>query len=182
MTLNRRAFGALTFGGLGAAFFPAPVSFARVPLQLEKFFIRPTRGVGTFVGTLANLRRDFTVDTVGQFDGRTLVLKEAIVYADGARENAEWRFVRTGSGRYLGRRTGVDGIVPISSADGIITMGYVAEVTGADGKTSRLRFDDILEQLDANTVLNTANVSFLGLSVGRVEITFKAKSGGKVKA
>ncbi len=145
---------------------------AAEPLLLEEFFRHPTRGEGAFVSDLFDVRRELTVDTTGTWDGRTLILTERIAYADGARETAIWRFDKTGPASYDGQRTGVTGVVPVKVRDGRIEMGYVGEVRGTDGKPMKLRFFDILEKTDKRTVVNRARVSFLGIPVGRVEITF----------
>lgn len=169
MPITRRLFAGLAFGAPLAA-VPAG---AREPLVLEDFFRHPTRGSGSFVSDLAGVRRDLTVDTTGRWDGRTLILTERIAYGDGERETAVWRFDKTGADSYDGQRTKVGGVVPVRVSDGAVRMGYVAEVAGSDGRPFKLRFDDVLERTDARTVVNTARVSYLGLTVGRVEITFK---------
>lgn len=132
-----------------------------------------TRGEGFFDSPLGGVRRTFTVDATGTLDGLTLFLRERIRYDDGQREEAVWRFDRTGRGRYDGQRTGIAGIVPVVTGDGGIEMGYVAEVTGNDGTSLKLRFDDRLVLTDPQTVLNAARVSFLGLPVGTVEVVFR---------
>ena len=171
MPHTRRAFFGVAAGGLVLPAFAADDG-AR-PLRLEEFFTGRTRGEGVFESDLAGIRRPFTVDATGRFDGRTLILTERIRYEDGVREVAVWRFDRTGDGRYDGQRTGVVGVVPIRSRDGGIEMSYVAEVKGTDGSPVKLRFADRLEWRGPNAVINTADVTFLGLPVGRVEVLFK---------
>lgn len=175
MPLNRRQFARLAFG---TALAPAAMTVsaeAAIPLRLEEFFRHPTRGEGFFVSELAGVRRGLVVDTHGTFDGRTLILTEDIAYDDGKRERAIWRFDKTAADRYDGQRTKVDGIVPVRIEDGVVKMGYVAEVEGTDGRPFKLRFDDELVRTDARTVVNRARVSFLGLTVGSVEITFRRR-------
>ncbi|WP_083656799.1 DUF3833 family protein [Mongoliimonas terrestris] len=161
---------------LGAALAPSLVRPAAAndgpPLVLEDFFTGRTRGTGLFVSPIAGVRRPFTVDTVGTFDGRTLILTEYIAYEDGMKETAVWRFDKTGPAKYDGQRSKVAGVVPVRADGGVVRMGYVAEVSGADGKPIKLRFEDTLKLLDARTLLNTADVRFLGLKVGTVEVTF----------
>lgn len=170
MFVNRRQFGLLGFGAAASGL--ATPALAREPLLLEDFFTGRTRGTGSFVSDIAGVKRGLTVDTHGTFDGRTLILTEDIAYDDGKREQAIWRFDKTGPANYDGKRTKVTGVVPVRIEDGVVRMGYVAEVEGTDGKPFKLRFDDELVRTDARTVVNTARVSFLGITVGSVEITF----------
>jgi hypothetical protein len=169
MSLTRRAFAGLAAGALVA---PALAHAADpLPLVMEEFFVGRLKGTGRFTSPLFGTDRAFTLDAVGRIEGGDLILVERIVYEDGVRDTAVWRFTPTGSG-YAGRRTGVDGVVPVFVRDGAVSMGYVAEVPGTDGNLVRLRFDDVLERTDARTVLNIARVSYLGIPVGTVEVVF----------
>jgi hypothetical protein len=174
MAFTRRNIGRLVLSALvlGPALKPAQAADAALPLVLEEFFAGRTRGEGAFVSDLFGIERRLTVETSGRFDGRTLVLTEKIAYADGAREVAVWRFDKTGPASYDGQRTDVSGVVPIRVVDGTVRMGYVAAVRGTEGKVQKLRFADVLTRTGPRTVVNTARVSFLGITVGRVEITF----------
>ncbi|WP_181708463.1 DUF3833 family protein [Chthonobacter rhizosphaerae] len=173
MPVDRRALGRFALGALLAPALPRAAAAADgPPLVLEDFFTGRTRGEGLFESDLAGVRRPFTVDTVGTFDGRTLILTEYIAYADGQKETAVWRFDKTGPATYDGQRSRVAGVVPVRAEGGVVRMGYVAEVTGTDGKPLKLRFEDTLRLIDETTLLNTAAVRFLGLTVGKVEVTF----------
>lgn len=142
-------------------------------LDLPAFFEGRTHGSGKFVSPLFGTERTIAVDTVGKVDGDTLVLTEYVRYGDGQRETAIWRFERAGDGRYDGRRSRVAGVVPVrTGSDGAVRMGYVAEVNGPDGAAMKLRFEDTLRQTDPRTVVNTARVTYAGIEVGSVEITF----------
>lgn len=173
MPLSRRSFNFAALLGLGAALTaPAVDAAPERTLVLEEFFSGRTRGEGRFVSDLFGVERRLTVDTVGRVEGQSLILTEYIAYDDGQKETAIWRFDRTGPVTYDGQRTGVQGVVPIRVRDGGVEMSYVGEVKGSDGRPQKLRFADRLEQTNARTVVNTARVSFLGVPVGRVEITF----------
>jgi len=174
MSFTRRNIGRLLLSALvlGPALKPARAADPSQPLVLEDFFTGRTHGEGAFVSDLFGIERRLTVETTGRFDGRTLILTEKIAYADGARETAVWRFDKTGPATYDGQRTDVAGVVPIRVVDGTVRMAYVAAVRGAEGKVQKLRFSDVLVRTGPRTVVNTARVTFLGIPVGRVEITF----------
>jgi hypothetical protein len=176
MPLSRRGLTRLALSAVLAPALPAPLAAADgAPFSLEDFFEGRTRGEGRFVSDLFDVERGIVVDTVGRWDGRTLVLTEHVAYSDGARETAIWRFDKTGPATYDGQRTKVAGVVPVRAAGGEVRMSYVAEVAGPDGRAQRLRFADVLRRTGPDTVVNTARVSFLGLTVGHVEITFRKR-------
>ncbi len=142
-------------------------------LDLPTFFAGRTHGEGTFTSPLFGTNRSIKVETVGRQEGRSFILTEYVTYGDGAKETAVWRFTPAGAGRYDGTRTKVTGVVPVRvGEDGAVRMGYVAEVAGPDGGPVKLRFEDTLRQTGPKSVVNTAAVSFLGIDVGTVEITF----------
>ncbi len=172
MSISRRAFASLALGAWAAPSLIVPAE-AAVPLVLENFFLGKTRGEGTFTSDLFGTKRGLTVDTVGTVEGSSLILREYITYDDGARETAIWRFDKTGPATYDGQRTKVTGVVPIRVKDGAVVMSYVAEVAGPSGKPVKARFEDVIRQIDERTAVNTARVSFLGITVGNVEITFR---------
>ncbi|MEZ6024445.1 MAG: DUF3833 family protein [Hyphomonadaceae bacterium] len=51
----------------------------------------------------------FTAELSGSWDGRTLVLVEALAFEDGERDRKTWRLERVGLGRYRGTREDVVG-------------------------------------------------------------------------
>lgn len=171
MSLTRRAFAGLAAGAILVPALPVRAE-ETLPLDLFAFFQGETRGEGRFVSGVAGVDRAFTVVARGRLEDGDLILEEDIAYADGVRDRAVWRFVRAGRG-FAGRRTGVDGVVPIRVEGGAVRMGYVAAVPGSDGRPVRLRFEDTLVRTGPDTVLNTAEVSFLGFPVGTVEVTFR---------
>ncbi len=151
----------------------AAPAHAATALDLPTFFAGRTHGEGTFTSPLFGTNRSIKVETVGRRDGKSFILTEYVTYGDGAKETAVWRFTPAGAGHYDGTRTKVTGVVPIRvGEDGAVRMGYVAEVAGPDGGPVKLRFADTLRQTGPKTVVNTATVSYLGIDVGAVEITF----------
>ena len=169
MTLTRRRF----VGFAGVLALPGP-AFARGAdeIDLVGFFLGRTRGAGLFDGSAVGVRRRFDVTATGRMEGRDLILVEHIAYEDGIEDTAVWRFAPAAHG-FTGRRSGVDTLVEVRVAGSRATMGYVAEVPGMDGERVRLRFEDTLVRTGPRTLLNTADVSYLGLRIGTVEVEFR---------
>lgn len=149
----------------------APAKDGPTSLDLYAFFVGRSHGEGRFVSKLTGSDRHFTVAAHGRIEDGDLVLVEKVVYDDGVKDTAVWRFTRSGMG-YTGRRTGVETLVPVKTEGGRVTMSYVASVPGTDGTPVKLRFADVLQLENDGTVLNTAKVSWLGIPVGKVEVRF----------
>ncbi|MBH0237095.1 DUF3833 family protein [Methylobrevis albus] len=171
----RRALaGLMTLIGLAGPAGATDVPPPHGPLVMEEFFAGRTVGDGVFRAPIAGVERRFRVIADGSFDGRTLILKEHIVYEDGQVVDEAWRFEKLARGGYDGKRTHVATIVPVRvDESGIVSMGYVATVAGPDGTERQLRFDDELRLTGPRTVLNTARVRWFGLPIGTVEVTFR---------
>lgn len=143
------------------------------PLVLEEFFKGRTVGRGAFDSEIAGVHRPLTAYLTGTWNPKTFVftLREDIRYEDGEREKAVWVFQKTGEGRYVGQRSGVKGLVQVTTTGGALHFSYVMDVPTGSGSTA-LRFADTLTRTGANTVRNTSEVTKLGFPVGTVDITF----------
>jgi len=137
------------------------------PLVLEKFFMGKLSAQGHFTNVWTGARRDLKVQMQGKWNGVTLTLKEDFVYSDGETDQKTWNFTKLNDKTYVGTREDVVKEAEINAVDGDILLSYVAKVGGLD-----LNFKDRLTQIDAKTVRNTADVSFLGfIKVGEVELS-----------
>ncbi len=179
--ITRRSFGLLAGGALGAVFTAATATSAVAgprTLVLEDWFRGRTTARGFFLNLIDGSRRDLVVDLVGTWSKgkQTLTLVEDFFYSDGERDKKTWRFTKTGPGTYVGKREDVIGEAKIfTDPAGRIRLQYKAMVGGR-----ALAFDDTLALRPDGTVLNTADVSYLFLSVGRVELVFNR--GGRKAA
>ncbi len=139
---------------------------------LEGFFTGKTIGKGAFTSAIAGVNRPLTVVTHGRWDGRTLVLREDFVFADGERDVKTWRFTRTAPGIYDGTREDVIGKAVVRQVGNTVQLTYTADVKAKDGSVTRLDFADTIAPLDRRSVLNKAVVSKFGVPIGDITITF----------
>ena len=59
-------------------------------LDLFDYFAGETRAWGIFQGRSGELKRQFTVDITGTWNGQELVLDERFAYSDGERDRRVW--------------------------------------------------------------------------------------------
>lgn len=173
---GRRFRKAATAAAIFVALTASHLSVASAkPLVLEEFFRGVTHGEGVFKSGIAKVHRPFKVKLTGTWNARTftLRLREDFVYEDGERDTKVWFFQKVAADRYIGQRADVLGPAIVRRGeDGALRFTYVAEVETDDGPIA-LRFNDTLEQIDARTVRNHADVVKLGFPVGTVDLTFK---------
>jgi hypothetical protein len=148
------------YAGTGPSFLP------------EEYFAGRSRAWGYFTDRFGRIRREFTVEIDGTFDGETLVLDERFVYADGERETRVWTIRKLPGGLYEGRAGGVVGVAEGRVAGRAMNWRYDFDLpVGAN--TFRVHFDDWMLRQDEEVMLNHASVSKLGIEIGTVSIFFR---------
>lgn len=146
-------------------------------LNLEEFFEGELIAYGQFQDVLGTVRRSFTVDIEGTWDGETLRLVEDFIYEDGATEQRIWTLVKTGENTWSGTAPGVIGTATGVEQDNRFNWQYEIDlpIPSADGtiETMRVRFDDWMWLQTDDRLFNRAYIRRYGLDIGDVFITFE---------
>lgn len=145
-------------------------------LRLERYFAGHTRAIGLFEDRFGRVRRTFTVDIHGTWDGSTLTLDEHFVYDDGDRQQRVWRLTRTADRTWEGRAEDVVGVAAGREAGNAFRFGYRLNLKVGDS-TWEVRFDDWMFRIDEDMVLNTARVYRWGIWIGTVQLAFRRLPG-----
>ena len=74
-------------------------------LILEQYFLGKTFASGIFEDRFGNVRRQFTVDIDGTWDGKTLTLTEDFIFGDGETETRVWSIEKIAPASYVGLPT-----------------------------------------------------------------------------
>jgi hypothetical protein len=140
-------------------------------LVLEDYFAGRTQAWGLFQDRFGKVRRQFTVDIDGDWNGERLVLDEHFHYSDGETDRRVWTIHKRGEGHYEGQAGDI-----IGSADGIaagnaLNWAYVMDLKVGDG-TLRVSFDDWMFLQPGGAMINRATVSKWGIEVGEVTLFF----------
>lgn len=141
--------------------------------SLEGYFAGRSSAVGSF-SAITGVRRKFTVDLLGQWNGKTLTLVEDFVYEDGERDRKTWRFEKIAPDRYRGTREDVIGETLVTISGDTARFHYLIDLH-PDGKSNRVRFHDTMRLRDDGTVLNTAIVTKFGLPVALTRVEFSRR-------
>lgn len=151
-----------------------PEDFAdREPrLRIEDYFAGKTRAWGIFQDRFGTLRRQFTVDIDGRWDGETLTLVEDFVYDDGETEQRIWRIRKTGAHGYRGEADGVIGTAEGESYGNALKWHYRFALKVGDA-TWNVTFDDWMFLQQDGVLINRAEVTKFGLRLGEVTIVFR---------
>ncbi|MGD8768301.1 MAG: DUF3833 family protein [Methyloceanibacter sp.] len=141
-------------------------------LRLEDFFKGHTTAKGSY-RAINGVSRKFDVALYGQWDGRTLVLREDFRYSDGETDTKTWRFRKTGQNTYIGTREDVVGSTKVRIRGNKAFFSYLVDLDPGE-RRNLVRFRDTLTlSADGRRIVNTANVFKGPLPVARVRVDFK---------
>lgn len=144
-------------------------------LKLEEYFTGESKAWGIFEDRFGKLRRQFTVDIIGEWDGETLTLTEDFVYSDGETERRIWVIRKDGPNSYVGTADGVIGEARGRVEGQALNWAYDFDLKMGDS-TIRVHFDDWMWLQPDGVLVNRAIVSKFGLELGRATIFFKQES------
>ncbi|MEQ9490074.1 MAG: DUF3833 domain-containing protein [Alphaproteobacteria bacterium] len=141
-------------------------------LLIEDYFQGKTRAWGIFEDRFGKLRRQFTVDIDGTWDGEVLVLDEHFEYSDGEKDRRVWRIRKTGDHTYEGSAGDIIGTARGEAQGNAFNWQYRMDLAVGDGSW-RVTFDDWMFLQPDGVLLNRARVSKFGFEIGTVTLAFK---------
>lgn len=150
-----------------------PIDFkeSKPVFRLEEYFQGTTRAWGIFEDRFGTLRRQFTVEITGTWDGETLVLDEQFTYADGETDQRVWHIRKIDSHRYEGIADDVVGKASGESYGSVLNWQYDMDLK-ISGNTLRVHFDDWMFLQPTDVLLNRAKVTKFGVKIGSVTLAF----------
>jgi len=150
---------------------PAAFEKAEPRLVIEDYFAGETRAWGLFEDRFGRVRRQFTVDITGEWDGTELVLDERFHYSDGERERRVWRIRKIDEHIYEGTAGDVVGIARGTSYGNALHWRYAMDLR-IGTRDVRVDFDDWMFLQPGGVLLNRARVSKWGIDIGEVTVAF----------
>jgi hypothetical protein len=158
-----------------ASIDPSVYSSEKPPLDLRRYFDGRLEGHGMFIDRSGKVTRRFVVSIHGDWQGDAGTLTEDFVWSDGEIEKRVWKLrPEPGQpGRWRGVAENVIGVAKGTVAGNALNWRYAYALKTRDGSTYDIDFDDWLFQIDEHVVLNRAVLTFWGLHVGEVVISFR---------
>ncbi|WP_029073602.1 DUF3833 family protein [Kaistia adipata] len=138
--------------------------------SLERYFAGKTSAIGSF-SAINGVKRDFTVDLHGTWNGHTLILVEDFVYSDGERDHKTWRFRKVAPNQYRGTREDVVGDTLVTITGNTARFTYLVDLDAAR-KRNRVRFHDTMTLQDSGRLINNATITKFGIPVAKTRVEF----------
>ncbi len=164
---------AIVFGISGCnAMKPEDFAGREPTLLIEDYFAGRAKAWGIFQDRFGQLRRQFEVDIEGTWDGTTLTLVEDFAYDDGETERRVWRIEKLDEHAYRGRADGVIGVAEGRAYGNALNWTYRFALKVGDN-TWTVTFDDWLFLQSDGVLINRADVTKFGITLGEVTLVFR---------
>jgi len=148
-------------------------------LDVQRYFSGTIEGHGLFMDRGGEVKRRFVVTIKASWAGDTGTLDEDFVWSDGERERRVWTLRRdrdaalTAGTRWTGTADGVVGTATGTASGNALNWRYAFDLKTGDGKQFRVDFDDWMFLIDDRVLLNRAVMSYYGIRVGELFISFR---------
>ncbi len=147
---------------------PIPAEATSETFIIERDLVGVTVARGEF-RTITGVRRAFTAQLDGAWDGQTLTLVEDFEFDDGERDQKTWRLTRIAPGEYVGRREDVVGEARGYQDGSVFRLEYDVLLPASSGQR-KVRFRDVMAFGASGNVINNATVGWFGFHVGTVTL------------
>lgn len=161
----------------GCASPTAPLQYAaeRPVLDLKQYFNGTLDAWGMFQDRSGAVVKRFTVVMKCHWVGDVGTLDEDFTYSDGTRQKRVWTLRKMSDGKYIGTASDVVGEAIGMTAGNALRWNYVLALP-VDGKIYNVNFEDWMFLMDERVMLNRAEMSKFGFSLGSVTLSFTKRT------
>lgn len=140
--------------------------------ELTRFLDGRSFAWGVFEDRFGRVRRRFTVELMGKWQGDAFHLAEHFTYEDGSRETRVWRVVPTGGGHFTATCADCVGMARGSCDGDTIRMSYRFRLK-LDTREINVDFDDRIYRIGDRIAVNRATMSKWGVKLGEASLFFQ---------
>ena len=140
-------------------------------IKIEEYFLGNVKAWGIFQGRSGVVKRQFTAQMNGFFDGKNFILNEDFNWNDGEKQTRQWTIKKVDDHNYEGTALDVVGIAKGASYGSAFKFEYNLLIPFKDKKI-KVRFDDWIFKQDEKVAINRAIVTKFGFKVGELTVFF----------
>jgi Protein of unknown function (DUF3833) len=143
-------------------------------LDLARYFSGALEGHGMVLDRGGQVQRRFVVRIQATWNGDVGTLDEDFTWSDGKKERRVWTLRRAtpDGSRWIGTAADVIGEAQGVVAGNALNWSYSLDLATDSGRY-KIAFDDWMFLIDDQVMLNRAVMSFYGVRVGEVLISFR---------
>ncbi len=162
---------AFLIAGCASPVAPSHYAGQQPVLDLQQYFNGTLDAWGMFQDRSGTVVKRFTVVMKCHWDGDVGTLDEDFTYSDGTRQQRVWTLRKTGPNRFIGTAPDVVGEAVGETAGNALRWNYVLALP-VDGRVYHVNFADWMFLMDQRVMLNRAEMSKFGVSLGAVTLAF----------
>lgn len=150
------------FSQTGPAFLP------------EEFFVGKLKAWAIFESLTGGLQKRATIVAEGKLEGATNSIEfvETYTFDGGHTDTLRWTIRKSGPGKYSGTENRVEGNAEGEQAGCAFHWKYTRDVPQADGKFTRLNFDDWFYRIDERACMVRGTAGRAGLPLVTAHVTY----------
>lgn len=149
--------------------------------ELNTFLEGRSSAWGVFEDRFGKVRRRFSVELWGRWEGHTFVLDEQFTYEDGSREERVWRVEPDGDGRFTATCADCLGVARGSCDADTIRMSYRFRLK-LDQREISVDLDDRIYRIGDGIAMNRATMSKWGVRLGEISLFFRREGMSEAPA
>ena len=138
-------------------------------IKIEEYFLGNVKAWGIFQGRSGVVKRKFTAEMNGFFEGKNFILNEDFNWNDGEKQKRKWTIKKVDDHNYEGTASDVVGIAKGASYGSAFKFEYNLLIPFKDKKI-KVRFDDWIFKQDEKVAINRAIVTKFGFKVGELTV------------
>jgi len=140
-------------------------------IKIEEYFQGKVKAWGMLLSRSGKVKRQFTANMKGEFDGENLILDEIFIWNDGEKQERKWNIRKIEDNIYEGTASDVVGIAKGVSFGSAFKFEYKLLIPYKNKKI-KIRFDDWIFKQDDKTAINKAILTKFGFKVGELIVFF----------
>ena len=141
-------------------------------IKIEKYFLGNVKAWGIFQDRSGKVKRQFTAEMNGSFDGKILILDEDFSWNDGEKQKRKWTIKKVKDNEYEGTAADVIGVAKGISHGSAFKFEYNLLIPYKDKKI-KVRFDDWIFKQDDKVAINRATMTKFGIKVAELTVFFQ---------
>jgi len=141
----------------------------------EEFFRGRLEGWGGLEGLAGGLQKRSTITAEGKWDGQeqAVFFTETYHFDDGHQDTLQWTIRKLGPGKYSGTEPRLDGEASGDQMGCAFNWRYTRETPQADGKSSKMNFDDWFYRIDERVCIVRGSAGRAGLPFATAHVTYR---------
>lgn len=138
-------------------------------LKLEDYFNGPIKAWGIVQDRSGNVKRRFSIDMVGKWNGDTGTLTEDFSYYDGEKQQRVWTIKKTSDQKYEGTASDIIGKATGEVRGSAVQWAYQMNID-VGSNTFKINFDDWMFQMEDGVMINRSYLRKFGFKVAELTL------------